>query len=98
MGSEIISDETLLEEERKALGLKKGKSTLGIALSGGGIRSASFALGVLKALNDQQVLDKAHYLSTVSGGGYAGSAFTWYRNNHPDDKKFTGLCTNLRPK
>jgi hypothetical protein len=44
----------------------------GLALSGGGIRSATFNLGVLQALADLKLLDKFHYLSTVSGGGYIG--------------------------
>jgi len=50
----------------------------GLALSGGGIRSAAFALGVMQALVAGGKLDAFHYLSTVSGGGYAGSALTWW--------------------
>jgi len=49
----------------------------GLALSGGGIRSASFCLGVLQALSYRNVLKKIDYLSTVSGGGYIGSSLTW---------------------
>lgn len=51
----------------------------GLAISGGGIRSASFGLGVLQALAAEkfQALKKIDYLSTVSGGGYIGSALTW---------------------
>ncbi len=45
----------------------------GLALSGGGIRSATFALGLLQGLNRAGLLDKFDYLSTVSGGGYIGS-------------------------
>lgn len=44
----------------------------GLALSGGGIRSATFCLGVLQALARNEVLGCFHYLSTVSGGGYIG--------------------------
>src|SRR5262245_59077753 len=40
-----------------------------LCLSGGGIRSASFALGVLQALASYGLLQHFHYLSTVSGGG-----------------------------
>ncbi len=47
-----------------------------LALSGGGIRSASFAMGVLQALNEHKVLPRIDYLSTVSGGGYMGSALS----------------------
>jgi hypothetical protein len=45
----------------------------GIAMSGGGIRSATVNLGVLKTLNIFKILEKADYLSTVSGGGYTGA-------------------------
>ncbi len=48
----------------------------GVALSGGGIRSASFALGAMQELRARGLLEKARYLATVSGGGYTGSAFT----------------------
>lgn len=55
-------------------------ATAALALSGGGIRSASFALGVLQALARYEKLHVFDYLSTVSGGGYIGSALTWF--NH----------------
>src|SRR5579859_799358 len=38
-----------------------------LCLSGGGIRSASFALGVLQTLARYRVLQEFDYLSTVSG-------------------------------
>jgi hypothetical protein len=44
-----------------------------LCLSGGGIRSATFALGVLQGLAQKEVLSRFDYLSTVSGGGYCGS-------------------------
>ena len=49
----------------------------GLASSGGGIRSATFALGVIQALAHHDLLKKFDYLSTVSGGGYIGSTLTW---------------------
>ena len=47
----------------------------GLAFSGGGIRSATFNLGVLQGLAKYGVLPELDYLSTVSGGGYIGSWF-----------------------
>jgi hypothetical protein len=44
----------------------------GLALSGGGIRSATFCLGVLQQLFASGVLGRFDYLSTVSGGGFVG--------------------------
>ncbi|MFO0774657.1 MAG: patatin-like phospholipase family protein [Nitrospiraceae bacterium] len=42
----------------------------GLAFSGGGIRSATFHLGLLQALQDMGRLSQIDYLSTVSGGSY----------------------------
>jgi len=50
----------------------KGKA-LGLAFSGGGIRSATFNLGVIQALAEKGLLRRFDYLSTISGGGYIGS-------------------------
>ena len=50
-----------------------------LCLSGGGIRSATFALGVLQALARVGIVGKLDYLSTVSGGGYIGGWLTtWF--------------------
>jgi Patatin-like phospholipase len=43
-----------------------------LCLSGGGIRSAAFSLGVLQSLAKQRLLNEFDYLSTVSGGGFIG--------------------------
>jgi Patatin-like phospholipase len=56
-----------------------------LCLSGGGIRSASFALGVLQALSRYGLLRHFHYLSTVSGGGYIGSWLSAWRFHQRDD-------------
>lgn len=48
------------------------KDLVGLAFSGGGIRSATFNLGVLQALAELKILPLVDYLSTVSGGGYIG--------------------------
>jgi hypothetical protein len=53
----------------------------GLALSGGGIRSATFSLGVLVALARRGILPQFDYLSTVSGGGYIGSFLTTFLNS-----------------
>lgn len=53
--------------------LVKENGQAALCLSGGGIRSASFALGVLQALSRAGLLTRFHYLSTVSGGGYTGA-------------------------
>ena len=67
----------ILNAESEHLKLHEQKSTAGLAISGGGIRSASFGLGVMQALVNNNQLSKMDYMSTVSGGGYLGSALTW---------------------
>jgi GNAT superfamily N-acetyltransferase len=52
---------------------------VGLAFSGGGIRSATFNLGVLKALHELKLLKHVDYLSTVSGGGYIGAWWSAWR-------------------
>jgi hypothetical protein len=47
-----------------------------LCLSGGGIRSAAFCLGVIQAFAARGLLKQFHYLSTVSGGGYIGGWLT----------------------
>ncbi len=65
----------------------------GLALSGGGIRSASFGLGVMQALYagydepSKELLRKFDYLSTVSGGGYIGTSMTWFSHQDIQDRK-----------
>lgn len=53
-----------------------GNAYTGLALSGGGIRSASFGLGALQALHTKCGIEGIDYLSTVSGGGYIGCSLT----------------------
>ncbi len=72
-----------------------------LCFSGGGIRSASFGLGVLTQLarlsrgaGDKSVLNKIDYVSTVSGGGYVGSWFTgWLRAKNLDKQKASATAS-----
>ncbi|WP_448951822.1 hypothetical protein [Labrys neptuniae] len=50
--------------------------SMGLALSGGGIRSATLSLGLVQAFARHKRLLDFDYLSTVSGGGYFGSFLT----------------------
>ncbi len=89
-----VSFETVLDEERAAIARArqrrrwpggppredKASDTVGLAFSGGGIRSATFNLGVLQGLAELKLLRRFDYLSTVSGGGYIGSWLAaWFK-------------------
>jgi hypothetical protein len=77
-----IKFEQVFEEEKELLKKKRLRinpgdgenpdDLFGIALSGGGVRSATINLGILEVFNKCGVLKLADYLSTVSGGGYIG--------------------------
>ena len=62
---------------------------VGVALSGGGIRSATFCLGALQAMNTADILRNVNYLSTVSGGGYIGTATTIAMSTSPYEFPFS---------
>ncbi|MFZ2395543.1 MAG: patatin-like phospholipase family protein, partial [Smithella sp.] len=73
----VIDAELKLISKRKGKEITETNNLAGLALSGGGIRSASFSLGIMQALAYKNWLSKIDYLSTVSGGGYIGTSLTW---------------------
>lgn len=81
MDSERKHFDAILEEERKSIGKPDG-DLIGLAFSGGGIRSATFNLGVIQGLARLRLLGRFDYLSTVSGGGYIGAWFSAWLKRH----------------
>lgn len=75
---------TLADRGKKAqldayehLMLKVGsRPPIGLAFSGGGIRAATFNLGLTQALARHRILPWVDYLSSVSGGGFTAAALT----------------------
>jgi hypothetical protein len=60
---------------------------VGLALSGGGIRSATFGLGVLQSLAKARLLRRVDMMSTVSGGGFIGVFLgRLYTRDNPQDR------------
>ncbi|HQR52081.1 MAG TPA: patatin-like phospholipase family protein [Burkholderiales bacterium] len=64
---------TAASESKEPRQLAHDARLVGLAFSGGGIRSATFNLGVIQALAELKLLHLFDYVSTVSGGGYIGS-------------------------
>jgi hypothetical protein len=52
-----------------------------VCLSGGGVRSAAFAIGLIEGLARRERLESFDYMSTVSGGGYAGAWLNAWRHH-----------------
>jgi hypothetical protein len=72
-----------------------------LCLSGGGVRSGSFGLGVLQGLARAGILDGFDYLSTVSGGGYIGGWLTAWRlraSARNDPTPFEQLAKEAEPE
>jgi len=96
--SEVFDNELeLLKERRQNVGLhhaasdKKSEdlrdSLVGLSLSGGGLRSGAYSLGILQGLWKKGLLPAIDYLSTVSGGGYAGA----FLSSHGLNSKQAGV-------
>lgn len=83
------AEEKLLKVSRSArskAGDFKIRDCTGVGLSGGGIRSATFCLGLFQGLAGRKLLGNIDIISTVSGGGYFGSFYTRFfmRKEVPD--------------
>jgi hypothetical protein len=97
----VVETAEMLNREREAVGVlrcdewgnpKTDGPWLGLALSGGGIRSASFAMGVMQGLQAAKAMKRFDYLSTVSGGGYIGASLSYFlverAHGEPKDDEF----------
>lgn len=101
-----VSESNPLDETKIAQASKDGLHALesealkadlcGLAISGGGIRSATFSLGVLQGLAATGLLPRFDYLSTVSGGGFIGSWFSAWVNREGFDEVSTKLLPPSR--
>ena len=69
----VFADEKLLLSKRQSETKRDSEALVGLAFSGGGIRSATINLGILQALAKHGLIQSFDYLSTVSGGGYIGA-------------------------
>lgn len=103
--------EANISVERDETGKAKSPAAdlVGLALSGGGVRSGAFNLGVLQALHQDGVLRQVDYMSTVSGGGYVGASlsslalhpdteFEWKANTSGQGDKASAVASNQLDK
>ena len=74
----------------KRIVARKGKQqhTLGLALSGGGYRSAIYNYGILKGLFEIGVIDTIDYISAVSGGSWIAAPFSTSNDLHRCRKRY----------
>ena len=79
---------------------EKPPKIFSLGLSGGGIRSNAFQLGVLSGLNAKKLdlgtyLQRVDYISSVSGGSWANGA---YWSNNSTDSEFFGCLDSVVEK
>lgn len=93
---DVFRDERAAIREPDGQALGPDRRLTGLAFSGGGIRSATFNLGIIQALSELRLLRHFDYLSCVSGGGYIGgwlSAFIRRQCNGRVEEAEPRLCT-----
>src|SRR5687768_3869926 len=81
-GRQLTTDEQRLAYVYEKIHQRGNRTAL--CISGGGIRSATFGLGVIQGLASAGILKKFDYLSTVSGGGFIGSWLSSWIRRHPE--------------
>ena len=86
---ESSGDDFIYPEQ--ALGaVPRDRALTGVALSGGGNRAMVAAWGQLRGLVASGLIDKVDYISSVSGGSWAATAFTYYNDGPANDAEFLG--------
>jgi Patatin-like phospholipase len=97
-GKPVIDHKFVADKDLKPVfEIMHGEKLSAVCFSGGGIRSATFGLGIVQALAKYNLLNKFDYLSTVSGGGYLGcwlSAWTKRKQDELTEAKVGNLVVD----
>ena len=91
-----VSEGTRFEFPERELGLVPRTGATGICLSGGGTRALTAAMGQLRGLRQLSLIDEIDYVSCVSGGSWAATAYTYYSRGASGDEQFLGSITEPR--
>lgn len=83
----FAAERAWIQERRKKAGVPPDQDSVGLAFSGGGIRSNAFQTGILSGLFAARVLPRVDYISAVSGGSWATGA---YRARRESDAEYFG--------
>lgn len=99
-GGSDCEQQNLQSLEDRLLGLRRDQAKVdrtlprvGLALSGGGIRSATYCLGLLRGLARNNILPRVDHLSTVSGGSYVGAMYARLVHSIGLERAITTLAT-----
>jgi len=62
------------------------RNSVGIALSGGGSRAYSASVGLVRGLDSLGLMQKAAYLSSISGGTWFAATYTYHQTSATDQE------------
>lgn len=74
----------------QALGMVPKKKKTAVCMSGGGNRAMVAAWGQFRGLREAGLIENVDYVSCVSGGSWASTAYTYYSDGAKDDEEFLG--------
>jgi hypothetical protein len=74
----VLEAERAFVDARRSARSPESERRSGLALGGGGLRAAAFALGALRAFQQRQVFERFDYLSSVSGGAFTAACVGWF--------------------
>lgn len=80
-----LSNKAYISEEEQAVVSASNTSNIGIAFSGGGTRALTAALGEYRGLTNLGVMSNIRYISSVSGGCWASSLYTYLPTSISDE-------------
>jgi len=88
----IDKEKAYLQQRRERSGIPVNdlKDVTALCISGGGVRSATLALGMMQAFIKARVLERFDYMSTVSGGGYMGACLSSLMSKEEDFENIDG--------
>ncbi|MCK5058201.1 MAG: hypothetical protein KAT34_16230, partial [Candidatus Aminicenantes bacterium] len=73
---------------------EKVRQSTGVCFPGGGTRALTAAMGQLRGLTQLKLIKNVGYISCVSGGSWASTAYTFYKTGAKDDSEFLGPITD----
>lgn len=80
-----LQNQQITIDERTVTGADTAGKFVGVCFSGGGSRSLSATLGQMRGLRNLGLLEKTLFISSVSGGSWASSLFTYLPQSITDD-------------
>lgn len=90
---DVLKTKVWLSDGTKFNFPEKVQQNTGICFIGGGTRALTGAMGALRALTQLKLIKNIGYISCVSGGSWASTAYCYYKSGAENDAEFLGPIT-----